>query len=143
MRWTKVVVVLSALVSVPGCDDGEDRRDARLDSGVADAGICATVTMCLDGAPTQVDDVCIGLAIPTGMNPSAGLYHVCQVDPRGRLLLFVLRGDQVVTNSGWTHSASGNGLVPSTLSAADEARCTQARAALSAADAGVAVCRAP
>lgn len=129
--------------STPSCLATHSRCVSGVCEQTTDAGVtgtCSPLTACVDGAPTLVADVCIRSAQEAVANPSAGLYRVCLADDRGRLLLAILTGDQIVTNAGWTHSAYGNGLVASTLSAADEARCTQAKLALSTADAGSSVC---
>lgn len=91
---------------------------------------CTRRTLCKDGIRIDVDGLCSReLYGKSDGVASAGLYHVCIVDPSGTLYTSVWRGDVIVTSPGWTHSPWSNGLVSSTLSASDEARCTAAKAA--------------
>lgn len=74
---------------------------------------CAT-SMCFEES-APLSGVCATESDP----PSSGLHVVCLVSPEGALYNAWVQGSSVIEGTGWTHSAYGNGLVPSTLSEAD------------------------
>lgn len=75
---------------------------------------------CLESKAALPDSVCARGSDP----PSSGLHPTCLVSPDGKMFHVALRGDLRIFGEGWTHSAYGMGVVESTLSAADEARCS-------------------
>jgi hypothetical protein len=128
--------------------DGGSVPDGSADSGSggrdASAEDCERKKLCSeDGRLVDVDGLCTRECYGTtgkGCTRSAGLYFVCIVDPNGTLFYSSQwGGDFVVSSPRWTVSGWSNGLVPSTLSEVDGARCRTAKAARP--DAGTGVCR--
>ncbi|MDB4973436.1 MAG: hypothetical protein JWN48_1777 [Myxococcaceae bacterium] len=139
-----LVGLLAWAAGALGCapSDEEDppfaRPSPRLDAGPArsqmdassspasyDAGAaCAPLSACSEGKPSLLYNVCV-----TGTaSGAASAEATCLVDSNGVLYLVALASGQAVVNRGFTQSAGSTG---STLSAADEQRCAEARAALS------------
>jgi hypothetical protein len=77
-----------------------------------------------------VAGVCAVEGLPS--HPGAGIWEPCLVGPDGSLYVAWVGGtEEIKAPAGWTHSAYGLQLA-STLSSADEARCSQAKAVLGA-----------
>ena len=119
-----------------GLDAGGDagnHPDASLDSGVlCVADSTKPFAACLDGVLTEIPSLCVYGAYQP---PAAALGKVCLVSPTGTLYIATLRDDQLVATPGWTTDGYP-GIRQSTLSAGDEVRCAQAKAATHSADAG-------
>jgi hypothetical protein len=134
VRWTLCLALLGACDAGEGAgppgglDGGADAGPGLLDAAPdgnapdASAGRCVD-QLCKDGVATSVSEVCFLEGYGQGTEASAAVYRVCLVDPSGTLYVTRLRGDYVLTTPGWTHSAYSTGLVRSTLSPADDARC--------------------
>jgi hypothetical protein len=80
---------------------------------------CPPLDVCQDDKPGLLYNVCI-----TGSGSGALSQPACLVDPNGVLYLAPLTTGQLVMSEGWTQSTNAS------LSAADQARCESARAAL-------------
>jgi hypothetical protein len=131
-----------ALLLLAGCDDEDAAAPATIDRSLLDSSVsrsvldagsyeqraddaaslgpgCATLDVCTENEPGLLYNVCI-----TGTASGLVSQPACLVDPNGLLYLAPLTSGQLVRNQGWTQSTDG------TLSAADQARCEGARAAL-------------
>jgi hypothetical protein len=131
-----------ALALLVGCDDEDATTPATIDRSLLDSSVsrsvldsgsyevedddassfepgCPTLDVCTDNEPSLLYNVCIsGAASGTVSQPA------CLVDPNGVLYLAPLTSGQRVMNQGWTQSTNA------TLSAEDQTRCEDARAAL-------------
>ena len=143
MKNARIYAQLAGLLLVACGGDGEANA---FDGGVLGAkvlteldgrvlplynGICTDLTLCFNGASTDVGTVCT--AHTTGA-ASLGSAPACLVSPAGTWYLASWDLDQVITSPGWSINSSLNR--PGTLSASDEARCAQELAAAYQADAG-------
>jgi hypothetical protein len=114
------------LAGSPRCFAGDCLR--------ADTVTCGATSVCViseDGGmprlvPQRIESLCTGQLLP--QKASAGLYQVCLVGPDGSLFLTIAGGSNSYEMDGFTHSAYGGGNIHSTLSPADEPRCTEIKA---------------
>jgi hypothetical protein len=84
---------------------------------------CISQQVCVDGKSQPWSDVCWQSATDL---PNASIGVVCLVNDKGVMALTMTGTDRAVTNQGWAHSAYW--LFPSTLSPADEAKCSEQKA---------------
>ncbi len=122
----------------PACDDTstsptDAASDVAPDTSEAEGPVvCSTWSMCrfksaggqLKTQTAAVPNFCSHQKWPT--HPSAGLYEICLVDPAGNGYIATIGGSVLIDMPGWTHSAYGGVVIPSTLTPAGTTLCNQA-----------------
>lgn len=120
--WPVAVTTGSASLDAGAGKAALDASSTAHSSGDA-ASACPPVDVCMDQKPYALYNVCF-----TGAPGEAtSATKACLIDPNGALYLAALAPGRVVINAGWSQSPSSAG---ATLSAENEQRCAQARAAL-------------
>lgn len=126
------------LVSIAACEDSPSEPsvdaavDARTDASDAEGPVmCSVTSLCrftskegrLEARMASVPNFCTHQKWPN--SASAGLYEVCIVDPQGVAYRMMIGGSVLIDMPGWTHSAYGGVVIPSTLAPAGTALCNQ------------------
>lgn len=141
----RFLAVVATIAMQVGCEGGDEPTGS---SGLTSqsSGGCVPIV----GRQYCASSSCFGeLAdLPGGVCavepdvPSSSRYVVCLMSPDGVLYHAFVYGASSIQGDGWSHSAYGNGLVPSTLTPSESELCSQTMAIspLALTDAGESYC---